>query len=106
MTIGLIRGESAGDLRTLTATGAGGRTRRTLTASTAGALVLLGVVLGAAGAYAALVAGYHSELGRLRPLPLARPRAARGRAARHRDGRRVAARRGREPRTFSRQALE
>ena len=46
MTIGLIRGESASDLRTLTATGAASRTRRTLTASTAGALALLGVVLG------------------------------------------------------------
>ena len=70
MTIGLIRGESASDLRTLTATGAASRTRRTLTASTAGALALLGVVLGAAGAYVALVAGYHSELDRLVPLPL------------------------------------
>jgi putative ABC transport system permease protein len=38
MTVGLIRGESAGDLRTLTATGATSRIRRTLTATTAGAL--------------------------------------------------------------------
>jgi putative ABC transport system permease protein len=37
------RGEAAGDLRTLTATGAAGRTRRALTASTARALTLLGV---------------------------------------------------------------
>lgn len=105
MTIGLIRGESAGDLRTLTATGAGGRTRRTLTASTAGALALLGVVLGAAGAYAALVAGYHSELGRLLPLPL-RDLAllAVGLPAIATVAGWLLA--GREPRTFSRQALE
>ncbi len=42
MTVGLIRSESAGDLRALTATGASSRTRRTLTAATAGALALLG----------------------------------------------------------------
>jgi hypothetical protein len=35
MTVGLIRSETAGDLRTLTATGAGRRTRRTLTGATA-----------------------------------------------------------------------
>jgi putative ABC transport system permease protein len=38
MAIGLLRGECAGDLRTLTATGAAGRTRRALTATTAGHL--------------------------------------------------------------------
>ena len=42
MTVGLIRGESAGDLRTLTAAGATSGIRRTLTATTAGALALLG----------------------------------------------------------------
>jgi putative ABC transport system permease protein len=105
MTIGLIRGESASDLRTLTATGAASRTRRTLTASAAGTLALLGVVLGVAGAYAALVAGYHSELDRLVPLPLGDlallavglPAIAAG------AGWLLA---GREPGTFSRQALE
>jgi putative ABC transport system permease protein len=50
-TVGLIRSESAGDLRTLTATGAGSLTRRALTATTAGALALLGAVLGTAVAY-------------------------------------------------------
>ena len=105
MTIGLIRGESASDLRTLTATGAARRTRRTLTASTAGVLALLGVVLGAAGAYAALIAGYHSELDQLVPLPL-------GDLAMLAVGLPVLATvagwilAGREPRTFSRQALE
>jgi putative ABC transport system permease protein len=50
-TVGLIRSESASDLRTLTATGAGSFARRALTASTAGALALLGAVLGTAVAY-------------------------------------------------------
>jgi putative ABC transport system permease protein len=71
MTVGLIRGEAAGDLRTLTATGATGSTRRTLTAATGGALALLGVLLGAAGAYLALLAGYHDDLGALGRVPVA-----------------------------------
>lgn len=69
MTVGLIRSESARDLRTLTATGASSRSRRAITASTAGALAVLGVVLGTAGAYVALVAGYHADLRELEPLP-------------------------------------
>jgi putative ABC transport system permease protein len=56
MTIGLIRSETAGDLRTLAAVGASGRTRRAITAATAGALALLGAVLGTAIAYLAVVA--------------------------------------------------
>src|SRR5262249_56002771 len=36
MTVGLIRGERAGDLRTLTAAGASSRIRRALAATTAG----------------------------------------------------------------------
>jgi putative ABC transport system permease protein len=70
MTLGLIRSESARDLRTLTATGASARTRRALTASTAGALALLGVLLGSTGAYISLVAAYHSKLDRLAPMPV------------------------------------
>lgn len=70
MTIGLIRGETAGDLRTLTATGATGRTRRTLTAATSGALALLGALLGTGGAYLALTAGYDNDLGSLSRAPL------------------------------------
>ena len=105
MTMGLLRGEAAQDLRTLTATGAAARTRRTLTATTAGALALLGVVLSTAGAYAAVVAGYHTELDRLVPLPTTHllllavglPLAASA------GGWLLA---GREPRTFSRQALD
>jgi putative ABC transport system permease protein len=56
MTVGLIRSETAGDLRTLTAAGASGRTRRTLTAATAGSLAVLSGVLGTASAYLALIA--------------------------------------------------
>ena len=70
MTVGLIRGESAGDLRTLTATGATGRIRRTLTAATAGALAFLGALLGVAGAYLALAATYHDDLGYLGRVPV------------------------------------
>jgi putative ABC transport system permease protein len=69
MTVGLIRGESAGDLRTLTAAGATSRVRRTLTAATAGALALLGALLGVAGAYVAMAAVYHDELDYLSDVP-------------------------------------
>jgi putative ABC transport system permease protein len=70
MTVGLIRSETAGDLRTLTAAGAASRTRRTLTATTAGALALLGAVIGTVGAYAALLAWYSDEIGTLSRVPL------------------------------------
>jgi len=70
MTVGLIRSESAGDLRTLTATGATSRIRRTLTATTAGALALLGALLGIAGAYLALAATYLDDLGYLTRIPV------------------------------------
>ena len=70
MTVGLIRGESAGDLRTLTAAGATSRIRRTLTATTAGALAFLGALLGVAGAYVALAATYHDDLGYLGDVPV------------------------------------
>ncbi len=56
MTVGLIRSETAGDLRILAAAGAGSRTRRTLTATTAGALGLTGAVLGTVAAYVATIA--------------------------------------------------
>jgi putative ABC transport system permease protein len=69
MTVGLIRSESAGDLRTLTAAGATSGIRRTLTATTAGALALLGAILGAAGAYVVLLALYHDDLGYLSDVP-------------------------------------
>ena len=59
MSVGLLRSETAGDLRILAATGASGRTRRTLTAVTAGALGLLGALLGT-------VAGYIGVIGYIR----------------------------------------
>jgi putative ABC transport system permease protein len=70
LTVGLIRSESAGDLRTLSATGATTSIRRTLTATTAGALALLGALLGVAGAYLALAATYLDDLGYLRQPPI------------------------------------
>jgi len=62
MTVGLIRSETTGDLRTLTATGAGARTRRALTSVTAGVLALLGAALGAVAACLAAFAFAHSSL--------------------------------------------
>jgi putative ABC transport system permease protein len=75
MSVGLIRSEAASDLRTLTATGADGWTRRTLTAVTAGALALAGAVLGTAVAYLGAIA-YSSDnkldgLGSLMSVPVA-----------------------------------
>jgi putative ABC transport system permease protein len=62
MTVGLIRGEAARDLRTLTATGASRRIRRTLTGATAGGLGLLGAVLGTVVAYVAAISYYRGSL--------------------------------------------
>jgi putative ABC transport system permease protein len=61
-SVGLIRSETARDLRTLTATGASGTTRRMITAATAAALGLLGAVLGMADALIAGLAWAHSSL--------------------------------------------
>src|SRR5205823_442032 len=69
MTVGLIRSETANDLRILAATGAGSTTRRTLTGSTAGALGLLGALLGTTGAYLALIAWHHHRLAPLGHIP-------------------------------------
>jgi putative ABC transport system permease protein len=70
MTVGLIRSESAGDLRTLTSAGATSGVRRTLTAATAGALALLGALLGVAGAYVVLAAMYYDDRGHLSNVPI------------------------------------
>jgi putative ABC transport system permease protein len=70
MTVGLIRSETARDLRTLTAAGARRRTRRALTAATAGALALTGAIIGTGCAYLALLAWYHRELHWLAHPPL------------------------------------
>jgi putative ABC transport system permease protein len=66
MTVGLIRAESAGEMRTLTATGATSSTRRNINAATAGGLAGLGAVLGISAAYLALTAGH---IRHLTPLP-------------------------------------
>jgi putative ABC transport system permease protein len=70
MTVGLIRSETAGDLRTLAATGASSTTRRTITGATSGALALLGALLGTAGAYAAMLVWYRSDLSPLSRVPV------------------------------------
>jgi len=62
MTVGLIRSETASDLRTLTATGAGWRTRRALTGVTAGVIALLGAAMGTVAAFLASLAWAHSSL--------------------------------------------
>ncbi len=71
MTVGLIRSETANELRTLTATGATSTTRRTITGATAGALALLGALLGSAVAYVALTAWHRSDLHPLTRVPYA-----------------------------------
>jgi len=71
MTVGLIRAESADELRTLAATGASARTRRALTSVSAASLALLGALLGLAGAYAEALAWYHHRLGPLGHPPYA-----------------------------------
>jgi putative ABC transport system permease protein len=70
MTVGLIRSETAGDLRTLTAAGATSRIRRMLTAVTAGGLAFLGALLGVAGAYVVVAATYLDDLGYLGRIPV------------------------------------
>jgi putative ABC transport system permease protein len=72
MTAGLVRAETASDLRTLTAAGAGPGTRRALAAVTAGILGLLGAVVGTAAAYLTVIAWAHASLATtLNPVPAA-----------------------------------
>ena len=61
MSVGLVRSEASRDLRTLTATGASGITRRTITAATAGALALTGAVVGIIGGYLAAIGFFRSN---------------------------------------------
>ena len=70
LTVGLIRAEAGGDVRTLTAIGATSSTRRTLTATTAGTLALLGALLGSGAAYLALAAGHRSNISVLSQVPV------------------------------------
>jgi putative ABC transport system permease protein len=71
MTIGLIRSETASDIRTLTATGASARTRRGIVAATAGGLGLLAALTGTITAYLAMLASTWHELlgGHTSPVP-------------------------------------
>jgi putative ABC transport system permease protein len=62
LTVGLVRSETAADLRILTATGATAKTRRGITAATAAALGLLGALVGTAVAYLAALAYFRSQL--------------------------------------------
>jgi putative ABC transport system permease protein len=71
MTVGLIRSETAQDLRTLTAVGASSATRRTLNAASAGALALLGGILGTVAAYLALIAWHWHDISYLNRPPYA-----------------------------------
>ena len=75
MSIGLVRSETASDLRTLTATGASGTARRTLTAATAGALALTGALVGTAGGYLAAIGFFRTnqldQLSELGNIPVA-----------------------------------
>jgi putative ABC transport system permease protein len=61
MSVGLVRSETASDLRTLAATGASTYTRRTLTAVTAGALGFLGALLGVVGGYIGMIGWLRSN---------------------------------------------
>ena len=61
LSVGLVRSEAARDLRTLTAAGASGRTRRTVTAATAGALAFTGAVVGIIGGYLAAIGFFRSN---------------------------------------------
>lgn len=75
MTIGLIRSETASDLRTLSATGASTVTRRTLTAATAASLAFIGALLGTIAGYMACLAFFSGGsngdgIGELSNIPL------------------------------------
>ena len=61
MSVGLVRSETAGELRTLAVAGASSFTRRTLTAVTAWALGFLGARLGVVGGYVAMIGWLRSN---------------------------------------------
>ena len=75
MSVGLLRSETAGDRRTLTATGAGSTARRAISAATAGALALTGAVVGIAAAYIAAIGFFRTSqldtLSSLTSIPVA-----------------------------------
>jgi putative ABC transport system permease protein len=75
MAVGLVRSETASDLRTLAATGATSRVRRTITAATAGALALAGAVTGLLCGYLAAIGFFRTNqldgLSTLNSIPVA-----------------------------------
>ncbi len=70
LTLSLLRAETAGDLRVLTANGASRRVRRTLSATTGGALTAAGAMMGGVAAYAGLIAGYATNRHELARVPV------------------------------------
>ncbi len=94
MTVGLIRGETLRDLRTLSAAGASGRTRRALTGVTTAAIAFLGAALGAVAGVLAVLAWARADLTVVfGNVPWSRHRPAGHRHAADRRGSRLAARR-------------
>jgi putative ABC transport system permease protein len=75
MSVALLRSETAGDLRMLTATGADGTARRGIAAATAGALALIGAVVGVVGGYIAAIGFFRTNqldtLSALTSIPVA-----------------------------------
>jgi putative ABC transport system permease protein len=61
MSVGLLRSETASDVRVLTATGAGSNARRAISASTAGALAFVGAVVGVAAGYVAAIGFFRTN---------------------------------------------
>jgi putative ABC transport system permease protein len=75
MSVGLLRSETASDLRILAATGASGAARRAISAATAGALALTGAVVGIVAGYVAAIGFFRASqldsLSALASIPLA-----------------------------------
>ncbi len=61
MCVGLLRSETASDLRMLTAVGAGSTARRAISAATAGALALTGAVVGTVAGYVAAIGFFRTS---------------------------------------------
>ena len=99
MSVGLLRSETASNLRTLTAAGASGTARRAISAATAGALALIGAVVGIVAGYIAAIGFFRTSqldtLSSLTSIPVSQPAAYPRRHAAHRGDRRLAARRPR-----------
>jgi putative ABC transport system permease protein len=70
LAVGILRVETIDELRTLTAVGASNNVRRGLSAATSGSLAAAGVLLGTLAAYGGLAAGFATDLGDLRSVPM------------------------------------